>query len=95
MAVDNLLAAAPLTITSQIVESTSQRIAKVSEYVDEILLEGEEKADQAASLPGSKPVGSAQPSSEDNGLGQGSSDGNEAEGGNTTPTRGNAVDTSA
>ena len=95
MAVESLLSPPPLTVSRQIVESTSQRIAQVSEYIEEILLEGEEKADQAASLPGSKPVGSAQPSSEDNGLGQDSSDGNEAEGGNTTPTRGNAVNTSA
>lgn len=94
MAVDNLLAPAPLTITRQIVETTSQRLAQVSENLEEITLEGEEKADQAASLPGSKPVGSAQQSSEDNGLGQGSSDGNEAEGGNTTPTLGNAINTS-
>ena len=95
MAVDNLLAPAPLTITSQIVESTSRRIERASEELDQIRLAGEVEADQSASLPESKPVGSAQPSSEDNGLGQGSSDGNEAEGGNTTPTRGNAVDTSA
>jgi len=95
MAVESLLSPPPLTVTRQIVQSTGQRLAQVSEFVEEILLEGEEKADQAASLPGSKPVGSAQPSSEDNGLGQGSSDGNEAEDGNTTPTLGNAVNTSA
>ena len=95
MAVESLLAPPPLTVTRQIVESTSQRIEQVRESVVEFLLEGEDKADQAASLPGSKPVGSAQPSSEDNGLGQDSSDGNEAEGGNTTPTHGNAVNTSA
>ncbi len=95
MAVDNLLAPAPLTITSQIVESTSQRIEQASEELDKITLAGEVEADQSASRPESKPVGSAQPSSEDNGLGQGSSDGNEAEGGNTTPTRCNAINTSA
>ncbi len=95
MAVESLLSPPPLTVTRQIVESTSQRLAQVSEFVEEILLEGEVEADQSASRPVSQPVGSAQPSSEDNGLGQGSSDGNEAEGGNTTPTRGNAVNTSA
>ena len=95
MAVDNLLAPAPLTITSQIVESTSQRIERASEDLDKITLAGEVEADQSASRPESKPVGSAQPSSEDNGLGQGSSDGNEAASANATPTRGNAVNTSA
>ena len=93
MAVDNVIAAAPLTITRQIVETTSQRIAQVSKNLEEVA-EGEEKTDQSAPLPGSQPVGSAQPSSEDNGFGQGSSDGNEAEGGNTTPTLGNVVNTS-
>lgn len=95
MAVESLLAPSPLTLTRQIVETTSQRIEQVREYVEEILLEGKDKADQSASLPVSQPVGSAQLSSEDNDLGQGSSDGNEAEGGNTTPTRGNAVNTLA
>ncbi len=95
MAADNLLAPPPLTLTRQIVETTSQRIEQVREAVEEFLLEGEDKADQSASRPESQPAGSAQPSSEDNGLGQGSSDGNEAEGGNTTPTRGNAINTSA
>ncbi len=95
MAVDNLLAPAPLTITSQIVESTSQRIEQASEELDKITLAGEVEADQSASRPESQPVGFTQPSSEDNSLGQGSSDGDEAEGGNSTPTRGNAVNTSA
>ncbi len=95
MAVESLLAAAPITITSQIVESTNQRIKQVSKEIGTITLAGEVEADQSAFLPGSKPVGSALPSSEDNGFGQGSSDGNEAEGGNTTSTRGNAVNTSA
>ncbi|MCZ6636695.1 MAG: hypothetical protein O7C66_00695 [Alphaproteobacteria bacterium] len=95
MAVDNLLAPSPLNVTSQIVQTLSQKLEQVRENVDKVLLEGEDKADQTASRPESQPVGSAQPSSEDNGLGQGSSDGNEAEGGNTTPTRGNTVNTSA
>lgn len=95
MAADNLLAPPPLTLARQIIETTSQRIEQVRETVEEILLEGEDKADQSASRPESQPVGSTQPSSEDNSLGQGSSDGDEAEGGNTTPTRGNAINTSA
>ena len=95
MVADNLLAPPPLTLARQIIETTSQRIEQVRETVEEILLEGEDKADQSASRPESQPVGSTQPSSEDNSLGQGSSDGDEAEGGNTTPTRGNAINTSA
>ncbi|MFQ5766126.1 MAG: hypothetical protein ACE5GT_14495 [Rhodospirillales bacterium] len=89
MAVDNLLAASPLTITRQIVEQTGDRLDKVREQIDKLLLEGGDKTDQSASRPQSQPVGSAQPSAEDGGLGQGTSDA----GGNTTSSRGNIVNT--
>lgn len=93
MAVDNLLASSPLTITRQIVEQTGNRLEQVRETVDKVLLEGEDKTDQSASRPQSQPVGSAQPSAEDSGLGQGASDGGEDAGGNTTSPLGNLVDT--
>lgn len=96
MAVDNLLGPSPLTITRQIVDQTNQQIQQVRETVEQVLLEGEDKADQSAARPQSQPVGSAEPSAEDGGLGQGASEDGEGAGGNPdTSPLGNLVDTKA
>jgi len=64
MAVDSLLASAPLTLTRQIVEQTSQTIELVRENVDKALLPEPNAKDQSLARPGTQPAGASKESSE-------------------------------
>jgi hypothetical protein len=102
MAVDSLLASAPLTLTRQIVEQTSQTIERVQETVDKVLLEGPDAEDQKLSQPGTQPVGASKESSESGPQGKPDGDGDADDSGNPagsgdneTPFRGKAVNLQA
>jgi len=97
MATDPILAASPLTVTRQIVEQTSQAVARVRENVEEALLEEGDPSEQSVARPETIPVGTAQESSQDGGLGQKSAEADKdgTEGGFKNPFRGTAVNESA
>jgi hypothetical protein len=97
MATDPILAASPLTVTRQIVEQTSQAVAQVRDNAEKALLEEGDPNEQSVSRPETQPVGTAQESSQDGGLGQKSAEADKdgAEGGGKNPSRGTAVNTSA
>lgn len=101
MSVDSLLAPAPLTLTRQIVEQTSQTIERVRETVDELLLEEGDPTQQSLARPGTQPVGASKESSEAGSQGKPDGDGDADDAGNgndagsKTLFRGNAVNTQA
>lgn len=95
MAVDNLLAASPLTLTRQIVETTNQTLDQVRENVEKVLLEGGDPEEQKVSQPGTQPVGASKESSEGGNPGQPDGDGDADDAGFKTPFRGNTVNTKA
>ena len=97
MATDPILAASPLTVTRQIVEQTSQTLEQVRENVKKVLLEEGDPKEQSVARPETKPVGTAQESSQDGGLGQNSAEDDKGvtEGGFRNSFRGNVVNTSA
>ncbi|HEX9702343.1 MAG TPA: hypothetical protein VGA19_05785 [Rhodospirillales bacterium] len=95
MTVDSLLASAPLTLTRQIVEQTSQTIERVRETVDKVLLEGDTKDEQKVSQPGTQPVGASKESSEGGNQGHPDGDGDADDAGTKTPFRGIPIDTKA
>jgi hypothetical protein len=97
MATDPILAASPLTVTRQIVEQTSQTLEQVRENVKKVLLETGDPKEQSVTRPETKPVGTAQESSQDGGLGQKDAEGDKGgdQDGSKSPSLGNAVNTSA
>ena len=104
MAVDSLLASAPLTLTRQIVEQTSQTIELVRENVDKALLPEPNAKDQSLARPGTQPAGASKESSESGQQGKPDGDGDADDtgdgdkadnAGNNTPFPGKAVNLQA